>query len=68
MSMDIDRTDDVAKALACIAMQIKYLGVGVAASTMGGLEFLAVQVKEGSERIAEALHAIAEAIAEHGSK
>jgi hypothetical protein len=60
--------EDVAAALSRIATQIKYLGVGDAASTMGAIEHLAVQVKEGSERIADALHAIAAAIADHGGE
>ncbi len=32
---------------------------------VGAVEFLAVQVKEGSERIADALHDIATAISNH---
>ena len=55
---DLHEEDDVAKALNRIATLIKYLGGGDNASTMGAVEFLAVQVKEGSERIADALHAL----------
>lgn len=66
--MTIEHENDVGTALASIATQIKYLGGGDNASTMGAVEFFSVQIKEGSERIADALHAIAAAIAEHERK
>jgi len=55
----------VAEALTSIAVHLKYLGTGDAATTMGAIEFLAKEVKEGTERIADALTAIADAIASH---
>jgi len=56
----VDVLDDIARA---IRFGAKHLGTKDAASPMGAIEFLAKEVKEGSERVAEGLHAIAEAIA-----
>jgi len=44
---------------------IRSLGTGDAATSMGGLELLAMEIKEGSIRIASALEHLAEAITEH---
>lgn len=55
----VDVLDDIARAIRYTA---KHLGTGDAATQMGALEVLAKEVKEGSERVAGGLHAIAEAI------
>jgi hypothetical protein len=58
-----NETDEpIAKALQSIATQLKHLGVGDAATTMGALEFHGTQVKEGAEAIASAIHELASAI------
>ncbi len=54
--------ESLAKSLSSIAVHLKYLGNGDAASPMGAIENLAVKLEEGSEQIAGGLHAIAEAI------
>jgi hypothetical protein len=53
---------EVADALDGIALQLKYLGNGNAATQMGAIEGLSVHVKEGLMAIADGLHAIASAI------
>ncbi len=65
----------IAEALGSIAVNLKYLGVGDAATEMGAIEFLAVSVKEGCEaiaasnlEIAEALNNVASAILAHGAR
>ena len=45
----------IARALLDVATQLKYLGVGNAATQMGAIELLAMEVKEGTGRIAEAV-------------
>jgi hypothetical protein len=45
-----------------IAMALRFLGMGDAATTMGAIELLSREIKEGSERIADRLNRIAEAI------
>jgi hypothetical protein len=52
----------IADALTSLAAQVKYLGAGDAGSTMGAVEFLAVEVREGTTRIANALEQIAQAL------
>lgn len=61
--------DNIARALfACasalegIRVQVKYLGVGDAASTMGAIEFLGTQVREGAAAVESALDRHAEAV------
>jgi hypothetical protein len=68
--------NEVANALQNIATQLKYLGNGDAATTMGAIEALGMQLEKSAEIIAaaippsdyigdaisEGLHAIAEAI------
>lgn len=49
-----------------IARALHKLGVADAATSMGALEALGLEVREGSQRIAEGLHAIAVAITDHG--
>ncbi len=53
---------EVAKAISSCAMHLKYLGVGDAASTMGAVEFLAVSIKEGLERVAGSIDRLAGAV------
>jgi hypothetical protein len=48
-----------------IVEAIRSLGTGNAATDMGGLELLAKEIQEGSDRIATALEHVAEAIAAH---
>lgn len=50
------------EAVMRVGTHLKYLGTGDAGTTMGAIEYLAKETKEASERIAEGLHAIAEAI------
>ena len=52
----------IARALLDLATQLKYLGVGNAATQMGAIELLAMEVKEGTGRIAEALDQVASEI------
>ncbi|HTU60640.1 MAG TPA: hypothetical protein VMF89_19445 [Polyangiales bacterium] len=54
--------EELIDAFKSIAYQLKCLGNGDAASHMGAIEYLSVQIKEGSERIASSLSEIAEAI------
>ena len=63
--MDEEQTEKIAGALELIAVHLKYLGNGNASTEMGAIEGVAVQSREGSERIADGLHAIAEAISNH---
>jgi hypothetical protein len=56
--MELEPSDDfaaVANAIENCAVHLKYLGVGNAGPTMGAVEFLAVQIKEGLERVADAI-------------
>ena len=62
----IEDEEMLANALEQIAKALSNLGLGNAATQMGAIELLSKEVKEGSERIAEALLEIAEAISEHG--
>lgn len=48
----------IAIALMDVAYQLRCLGNGGAATQMGAIEHLAVQVKEGSERMADAIEAL----------
>ena len=62
----IEDEEMLANALEKIAKALSNLGLGNAATQMWAIELLSKEVKEGSERIAEALLEIAEAISEHG--
>jgi hypothetical protein len=53
-----------AESIEKIAEALRNLGLGNADTQMGAIELLSKEVKEGSERIAQGLHAIAEAISE----
>ena len=54
---------DVLDAMVtAIRYSAEHLGTGNAATQMGAIELLAKEVKEGTERVASGLHAIAEAI------
>lgn len=54
----------IGRGVADLAYQVKYLGNGSAASQMGALEHLAMQVKEGAEGVAMALNEVGSAIRE----
>jgi hypothetical protein len=58
-------TDGVVHGLLRIATSLKMLGLADAATPLGAMEALSKEVHDGSRRIAEGLHAIAEAIARH---
>jgi hypothetical protein len=58
----VDGLFAIARSISSIALQLKYLGVGDAATTMGAIEFLAVAIKQGSENVACALERVADAI------
>ena len=58
-------TDGVVHGLLRIASSLKLLGLADAATPLGAIEALSKEVHDGSLRIAEGLHAIAEAIARH---
>ena len=56
--------EELTDALKLIARALRELGTNNAATEMGAIEMLALEVREGSTRIAEGLQAIAEAISE----
>jgi uncharacterized protein Yka (UPF0111/DUF47 family) len=59
----IESMDNVADSIRFAA---KHLGKEDASGPMGAIENLSEQIREGSQRIADGLHAIAEAIALKG--
>ena len=68
-SLCTERADEdgqyaIARALLDVAIQLKYLGVGNAATQMGAIEVLAMEVKEGTARMAEAMALIAQEISD----
>lgn len=54
----------IGRGVADLAYQVKYLGNGSAASQMGAIEHLAMQIKDGAEGMAMALHEVGDAIRE----
>ena len=56
--------ENVSEALLSIASALRHLGTADAATPMGALELLSLEVKEGSQRIENGLMAIANAIRE----
>jgi hypothetical protein len=58
----VDGLFAIARAIESLAVHVKYLGVGDAATTMGAIEYLATTVEGGSSRIADVGDAIAGAI------
>ena len=54
--------DTIAMIADSITYAAKVLGTGDASTRMGALEVVAKETKEGSERIAEGLHAVAGAL------
>lgn len=52
----------IAREQKSVATQLKYLGVGDAASSMGAMEFLAMQLREGFQEVGRGLDAVAEAV------
>ena len=61
-----DEKEPIEHAADTIAHALRLLGNADASSPLGAIEHLAIQVKEGSERIAAALSEIAAAISDHG--
>jgi hypothetical protein len=57
--------DGVVHGSRRIANALKQLGLGDAATPFGAIEALCVELKDSSQRIAEGLHAIADAIRDH---
>jgi hypothetical protein len=53
---------DESEALAAIARAIHWLGNADAATPMGALEALGLAIKDGDDRIAESIGALAEAV------
>jgi hypothetical protein len=65
--MTEDSADQIADAIKTLAVHVKYLGVGNAATPMGAIEYLATQIREGSlalQSLAGAAGKIASAIEE----
>jgi hypothetical protein len=58
----VNLVDGLVGGLGRIATALKYLGLADAATPFGAIEALCVELKESSERIANGLEAIAEAI------
>lgn len=55
----------MADAIEAVAKSIHSLGTADAATPMGAVETLAMEVRDGTTRIAEALNNIAQAINDH---
>lgn len=62
ISMSCPDPQALPKAINSVAYALRQLGNGNAATEMGAIENLANEIKDGSERIADALNAIATAI------
>jgi methyl-accepting chemotaxis protein len=60
----VDAVDNGSRALWQVGRAIERLGLNEASTSMGAIEVLAKEIKEGSERIASALSELAEAIRE----
>ena len=60
--------DVIAGAGLNIARAIKRLGTNDAGTNMGAIEVLSNEIKEGSERIANALESVAQAIGSHARR
>jgi hypothetical protein len=58
--------DGLSAGLHKIARALQLLGLADASTPFGAIEALCVEMKESSTRIADGLHAIAEAIADQG--
>jgi methyl-accepting chemotaxis protein len=57
----------IAWGLLCIATQLKWLGTGDAATTMGAIEYLTTKIEESGRAIAEPLDSLAAAVQEVAS-
>lgn len=62
--MEFDK-NAVAEAINSLARAVHALGTNNAGTQMGAIEYLAVEIREGSTRIAEGLNSIALAIENH---
>jgi hypothetical protein len=58
----VNLVDGLVYGLGRIATALKYLGVGDAATPFGAIEALCMEMKESSQRIADGLEALAEAV------
>lgn len=58
----VNLVDGLVTGLGRIATALKYLGLADAATPFGAIEALCMEMKESSQRIANGLEAIAEAI------
>lgn len=59
---DADDPEFIEDMVSRVCNAVRSIGNGDAATGMGGLENLSLEIKNGSERIAEALGELAEAI------
>lgn len=59
---DEETAEALQDGLGSVARALDRLGTGNAGTDMGAVEYLAQQVREGSERVAAALEKLAEAI------
>lgn len=64
LDIEINVAEALLTGLQAIAHALRDLGLANAGTPMGALEVLSVEIKAGSERIAEGLEAVAEAIKE----
>jgi len=66
--MDEIDVRQIADAIQDLSTNIKYLGIGNASSEIGAIEFLAMEIKNGSELIAEAIFDLAKAVDKNASE
>lgn len=62
MNDETELAESVQQSGDKIASALRALGTGDAATSMGAVELLAMEIKNGSERIAGAIETLAEAI------
>jgi len=67
---DFDGTEIeyLAEAIGALAQNIKVLGLNNAGTQMGAIEVLSMEIKEGSERIAQSISDLASAMHEIADK
>lgn len=64
----VDTTNHIAQAIRLVANALDRLGTANAATPMGAIEFLAIEVRNGSQAIAGAIGDLAEAVRESGNR
>lgn len=62
--MDKEAAQILADAIGALAQATRDLGTGNAATDMGALEFLAIEFRDGTTRMAAAISDLAEAVRE----